>query len=122
MATSDKARRVEVRFPDPMANPYLAFAAQMMAGLDGIQNQIDPGEAMDKNLYDLPVDELAKIPTVARSLREALECLESDHDFLLNGNVFTKDMIEGYIALKMEEVERFETAPHPVEFEMYYSS
>lgn len=122
MATSPKARRVEVRFPDPMANPYLAFAAMMMAGLDGIKNKIDPGEAMDKNLYDLPKNELDKIPTVARSLREALESLESDHTFLLDGDVFTKDMIEGYIELKMEEVEKFELAPHPVEFEMYYSS
>jgi len=122
LATSDKARRVEVRFPDPMANPYLAFAAQLMAGLDGIQNKIDPGEAMDKNLYDLPAKELAKIPTVAGSLREALDSLRDGHKFLLKGDVFTKDMIEGYINLKMEDVERFETAPHPVEFEMYYSS
>jgi glutamine synthetase len=122
MATSPKARRVEVRFPDPMANPYLAFAAQLMAGLDGIQNKIEPGVALDKNLYDLPASELADIPTVARSLREALDSLKADHDFLLQGDVFTADMIEGYIDLKMEEVERFEMAPHPVEFDMYYSS
>lgn len=122
MASSDKARRVEVRFPDPLANPYLAFAAMMMAGLDGIQNKIDPGEAMDKNLYDLPAHEMAKIPTVCGSLREALGALARDHDFLLRGDVFTKDMIDAFIDLKMTEVERFETAPHPVEFEMYYSS
>jgi glutamine synthetase len=122
MATSPKARRVEVRFPDPMANPYLAFAAMMMAGLDGIKNKIEPGEAMDKNLYDLPADELSKIPTVCRSLREALDSLRDNHTFLLDGDVFTKDMIDSYIDIKMEEVEKFELAPHPVEFEMYYSS
>lgn len=121
MATSPKARRVEVRFPDPMANPYLAFSAMMMAGLDGIKNKIDPGEAMDKNLYALSANELSKIPTVCRSLREALDSLRDDHAFLLDGDVFTKDMIDGYIELKMEEVEKFELAPHPVEFEMYYS-
>ncbi len=122
LATSPKARRVEVRFPDPLANPYLAFAAQLMAGLDGIQNKINPGDPMDKNLYDLPADELSKIPTVCGSLREALESLGADHNFLLKGDVFTKDMIEGYIALKMEEVEKLETMPHPIEFEMYYSA
>ncbi len=122
MASSPKARRVEVRFPDPTANPYLAFAAMLMAGLDGIKNKIDPGEAMDKNLYALPERELAKIPTVCGSLREALNSLRDDHKFLLDGNVFSKDMINSYIALKMEDVERFETMPHPVEFEMYYSA
>jgi glutamine synthetase len=94
----------------------------LMAGLDGIKNKIDPGKAMDKNLYDLPESELAKIPTVCGSLREALNSLKEDHKFLLDGNVFTKDMIDGYIGLKMEEVEKFETMPHPVEFEMYYSA
>ena len=118
---SPKAKRVEARFPDPSANPYLAFAALLMAGLDGIKNKIDPGEAMDKNLYDLPAEELAGIPTVCGSLREALECLAADHDFLLEGDVFTKDQIEGYIELKMEEVELFEHTPHPVEFGLYYS-
>jgi glutamine synthetase len=118
---SPKAKRVEARFPDPAANPYLAFAALLMAGLDGIKNKIDPGEAMDKNLYDLPAEELADIPTVCGSLREALECLAADHDFLLQGDVFTKDQIEGYIALKMEEVETYEHTPHPVEYGMYYS-
>ena len=118
---SPKAKRVEARFPDPAANPYLCFAALLMAGLDGIKNKIDPGEAMDKNLYDLPAEELADIPTVCGSLREALECLAADSDFLTAGDVFTKDQIDGYIALKMEEVELFEHTPHPVEFGMYYS-
>ncbi|WP_299659864.1 type I glutamate--ammonia ligase [uncultured Ruegeria sp.] len=118
---SPKAKRVEARFPDPAANPYLCFAALLMAGLDGIKNKIDPGEAMDKNLYDLPAEELADIPTVCGSLREALEALASDHDFLLQGDVFTKDQIDGYIALKMEEVETYEHTPHPVEYGMYYS-
>ena len=118
---SPKAKRVEARFPDPAANPYLCFAALLMAGLDGIKHKIDPGEAMDKNLYDLPAEELADIPTVCGSLREAMECLEADHDFLLAGDVFTKDQIDGYIALKMEEVQLYEHTPHPVEFGMYYS-
>ena len=118
---SPKAKRVEARFPDPSANPYLCFSALLMAGLDGIQNKIDPGEAMDKNLYDLPAEELAAIPTVCGSLREALEELEKGMDFLLAGDVFTKDQIEGYVALKMEEVERYEHTPHPVEYAMYYS-
>ncbi|MDC1275580.1 glutamine synthetase, partial [Ascidiaceihabitans sp.] len=96
-------------------------SALLMAGLDGIQNKIDPGEAMDKNLYDLPAEELAAIPTVCGSLREALEELEKGMDFLLAGDVFTKDQIEGYVALKMEEVERYEHTPHPVEYAMYYS-
>ncbi|SDF81531.1 type I glutamate--ammonia ligase [Sulfitobacter delicatus] len=118
---SPKAKRVEARFPDPAANPYLAFSALLMAGLDGIKNKIDPGEAMDKNLYDLPAEELENIPTVAGSLREALDELAGDMDYLLAGDVFTRDQIEGYIALKMEEVIKFETTPHPVEFGMYYS-
>lgn len=118
---SPKAKRVEARFPDPSANPYLCFAALLMAGLDGIKNKIDPGEAMDKNLYDLPAEELAGIPTVCGSLREALDELQADMDFLLAGDVFTKDQIEGYIELKMEEVETYEHTPHPVEFGMYYS-
>ncbi|MCW9044516.1 MAG: type I glutamate--ammonia ligase [Pseudopelagicola sp.] len=118
---SPKAKRVEARFPDPSANPYLCFAALLMAGLDGIANKIDPGEAMDKNLYDLPAEELEGIPTVCGSLREALDALTADHDFLLAGDVFTKDQIEGYIELKMEEVQLYEHTPHPVEFGMYYS-
>jgi glutamine synthetase len=120
-AESPKAKRVEARFPDPSANPYLAFAALMMAGIDGIKNKIDPGPSSDKDLYDLPPEELAQIPTVCGSLREALQELEKDHDFLLAGNVFTKDQLEGYMALKWEEVYAFEHTPHPVEYKMYYS-
>jgi glutamine synthetase len=117
-----KAKRVEVRFPDAMANPYLAYAALFMAGLDGIQNKMHPGEAMDKNLYDLPPEELAQVPTVCGSLREALECLEADNAYLLKGDVFTKDQIESYIELKMADVARWEMTPSPVEFDMYYSA
>ncbi|PRY95394.1 L-glutamine synthetase [Hasllibacter halocynthiae] len=120
-AESPKAKRVEARFPDPSANPYLCFAALLMAGLDGIQNKIEPGEANDKDLYDLPPEELADIPTVCGSLREAVEALEEDMDFLLAGDVFTRDQIEGYIELKMEEIEMYEHTPHPVEFKLYYS-
>jgi glutamine synthetase len=119
---SPKGKRVEVRFPDPCANPYLAFAAMIMAGLDGVANKIHPGEALDKNLYDLPVAELAQIPTVCGSLREALGSLADDHAFLLKGDVFTKDFIDAYIDLKMQEVEAFETMVHPIEYQMYYSS
>ena len=118
---SPKAKRVEARFPDPSANPYLCFSALLMAGLDGIKNKVNPGEAMDKNLYDLPAEELADIPTVCGSLREAIEELQKDHDYLLAGNVFTKDQIDGYIELKMEEIESYEHTPHPVEYGMYYS-
>lgn len=119
--SSPKAKRIEARFPDPVANPYLAFAALLMAGLDGIQNKIHPGEAADKNLYDLPPEEEAKIPTVAHSLEMALDALKADHEFLLKGGVFTQEMIDAYIDLKMEEVRRLNTTTHPVEFEMYYS-
>ncbi|MDB2548759.1 type I glutamate--ammonia ligase [Paracoccaceae bacterium] len=118
---SPKAKRVEARFPDPSANPYLAFSALLMAGLDGIQNKIHPGEPSDKDLYDLPPEELAEIPTVCASLREALEELEKDHDFLLKGDVFTKDQIDAYAALKWQEVYAFEHTPHPVEYKMYFS-
>ena len=120
-ATNPKAKRVEVRFPDPGANPYLAFAAMLMAGLDGIRNKIHPGDPMDKDLYDLPPEELKGIPTVCGSLREAIGALEADHEFLLAGDVFSNDQIESYIELKWTEVYRFEHTPHPVEFEMYYS-
>ena len=120
-ATSPKAKRVEVRFPDPGANPYLAFSAMLLAGLDGIKNKIHPGDPMDKDLYDLPPEELHGIPTVCGSLREALGALAADHEFLLAGDVFTADQIESYIELKWNEVYRFEHTPHPVEFEMYYS-
>ncbi|WP_412048980.1 MULTISPECIES: type I glutamate--ammonia ligase [unclassified Hoeflea] len=119
--TSPKAKRVEVRFPDPTANPYLAFAAMLMAGLDGIKNKIHPGKAMDKDLYDLPAKELKKIPTVCGSLREALESLDKDRKFLTAGGVFDDDQIDAFIELKMAEVMRFEMTPHPVEFDMYYS-
>ncbi|MCR8725691.1 type I glutamate--ammonia ligase [Frigidibacter sp. ROC022] len=118
---SPKAKRVEARFPDPSANPYLCFAALLMAGLDGIKSKIDPGPASDKDLYDLPPEELAAIPTVCGSLREALESLEADHDFLLAGDVFTKGQLEGYIGLKWEEVYEYEHTPHPVEYKLYYS-
>ncbi|WP_109807565.1 type I glutamate--ammonia ligase [Sphingosinithalassobacter portus] len=117
-----KAKRVEFRFPDAMANPYLCYAALLMAGLDGIQNKIHPGDPMDKNLYDLPPAELAAVPTVCGSLREALDSLEADMDFLLKGDVFTKDQIEAYIELKREEVATWEMAPSPAEFDMYYSA
>ncbi|TPG18624.1 type I glutamate--ammonia ligase [Sphingomonas koreensis] len=117
-----KAKRVEFRFPDAMANPYLCYSALLLAGLDGIQNKIHPGEAIDKNLYDLPPAELVNVPTVCGSLREALIALQEDHEFLLKGDVFTKDQIDAYADLKWEEVIRFETTPSPVEYEMYYSA
>ena len=120
--TSPAGKRVEVRFPDPACNPYLGFAAMLMAGLDGIQNKIDPGDAIDKDLYDLPPEELAEVPTVAGSLREALDALDAARDFLKKGDVFTDDTIDGYMELKWEEVYNFEHTPHPVEFMMYYSS
>ena len=119
---SPNGKRVEVRFPDATVNPYLAFSAMLMAGLDGIQNKIHPGNAMDEDLYELPASELASIPTVCGSLREALYALREDMSFLTKGEVFTEDQIEAYIDLKMEEVVQFEHAPHPVEFKMYYSS
>ena len=120
-AASPNGKRVEVRFPDPGANPYYAFAAMLMAGLDGIENRIHPGDAMDKNLYDLPPEERYNVPTVCGSLREALEALDADRDFLKKGDVFSDDQLDGYMELKWEEVLRFETTPHPVEFDMYYS-
>ena len=119
--TNPKAKRVEVRFPDPLANPYLAFAALLMAGLDGIKNKLHPGDAMDKDLYDLPPAELKEIPTVCSSLREALENLDKDRDFLKVGGVFEDDFIDSYIELKKTEVLRFDQTPHPVEYDMYYS-
>ena len=120
--TSPKARRVEVRFPDPTTNPYLAFAAMLMAGLDGVQNKIHPGDPIDKDLYHLPPEEAAKVPHVCASLEEALEHLKNDHAFLTKGGVFDEDFLEAYIALKSEEVTRFRMTTHPVEFDMYYSS
>jgi 3-(hydroxyamino)phenol mutase len=118
---SDKARRIEVRFPDPLSNPYLAFTALMMAGLDGVQNKIHPGEPSDKNLYDLPPEEDAKIPTVCHSLDQALECLDKDREFLTRGGVFSNEMLDAYIDLKMADVTRFRMTTHPVEFDMYYA-
>ncbi len=120
-ATSPKGKRVEIRFPDPASNPYLAFSAMMMAGLDGIQNKIHPGDAMDKDLYDLPPEELKDIPTVCGSLRQALDSLDVDRDFLKKGDVFTDDSIDAYMGLLWEDVYNFEHTPHPVEFMMYYS-
>ncbi len=118
---SEKARRIEVRFPDPMGNPYLSFSAMMMAGLDGIQNKINPGDAMDKDLYDLPAEEAAEIPTVASSLEMALESLDKNREFLTRGDVFTNDFIDSYIALKQQEVTYLNMTTHPAEFDMYYS-
>ena len=119
--SNPKGRRIEVRFPDPTANPYLGFSAMLMAGLDGMQNKIHPGDPMDKNLYDLEPEEAAKVPHPCASLDEALDNLDRDRAFLTRGGVFTDDMIDAYIALKMEEVTRFRMTTHPVEFEMYYS-
>ena len=116
-----KARRIEVRFPDPICNPYLAFTAMMMAGLDGIQNKIHPGDPIDKNLYDLPPEEAKKVPHPCASLEEALENLDKDREFLTRGGVFSNDMINAYIELKMEEVTAFRMTTHPLEFQMYYS-
>jgi glutamine synthetase len=119
--TSPNGKRVEVRFPDPGANPYYAFAAMLMAGLDGIENKIHPGDPIDKNLYDLPPEELEGVPTVCGSLREALDALDADRDFLKKGDVFSDDQIDGYLGLKWDEVYAFEHTPHPIEFSMYYS-
>jgi glutamine synthetase len=119
--TSEKARRIEVRFGDPTANPYLCFAAMLMAGLDGIQNKIHPGDAMDKDLYDLPAEEAKEIPTVASSLEQALDALDADRSFLTEGGVFTDESLDAYIELKRAEVERLNMTTHPIEFEMYYS-
>jgi len=118
---SPKGKRVEVRFPDPAANPYLAYSALLMAGLDGIQNKIHPGDPMDKNLYDLPPEELKNIPTVCGSLREAVTSLQADNAFLKKGDVFTEDLLGAYLELKWEEIYAYEHTPHPMEFKMYYS-
>ena len=119
--SSPNGKRVEVRYPDPAANPYLTFAAMLMAGLDGIENRTHPGDPVDKNLYDLPPEELKDIPTVCGSLREALDCLNADRDFLKKGDVLSDDLIDGYLDLKWGEVHAFEHTPHPIEFQMYYS-
>ena len=118
---SPKAKRVEARFPDPAANPYLAFAALLMAGLDGVENKIHPGEAASKDLYHLPPEEDALIPTVCHSLDQALDCLNADRGFLTKGGVFTDSYIDAYIDLKMQEVTRMRMTTHPIEFDMYYS-
>jgi glutamine synthetase len=120
-ANNPKERRIEARFPDPTANPYLAFTALMMAGLDGIQNKIHPGDPMDKNLYDLPPEEAAKVPSSCASLDEALDNLDRDREFLIRGDVFSNDMLDAYIDLKMEEITRLRMTTHPIEFDMYYS-
>ncbi|MBY7732787.1 MULTISPECIES: glutamate--ammonia ligase [Vibrio] len=118
---SPKARRIELRFGDPAANPYLCYSAMLMAGLDGIKNKIHPGEAMDKDLYDLPAEEAAEIPTVAESLEVALKALDDDREFLTAGGVFSDDFIDSYITLKSDDVQRVNMATHPLEFELYYS-
>src|SRR5215475_3454519 len=118
--TGAKAKRVEVRFPDPAGNMYLTYTALLMAGLDGIANKIHPGDPLDKNLYDLPPEELKDVPTVCSSLGQALKALDADRDFLKKGNVMSDDLIDAYIGLKEEELDRFNTHPHPVEFDMYY--
>ncbi len=118
---SSKARRIEVRFPDPLANPYLAFSAMMLAGIDGIKNKIHPGDPMEKDLYDLPPEELVDVPTVCSSLEQAMQCLRDDMTFLLQGDVFTRDFIDSYIKLKEEDIQRMRMTTHPLEFDMYYS-
>ncbi|MDH5757738.1 MAG: glutamine synthetase, partial [Nitrospinota bacterium] len=118
---SPKAKRIEVRFPDPSCNAYLAFSAMLMAGLDGVQNKIDPGAPLDKNIYGLSPEELAEIPSLPASLEDALDALEADHDYLLKGDVFTQDMIDAWIDYKREsEVGELRKRPHPYEFTMYY--
>ena len=121
-SNSPNGKRVEVRFPDAAGNPYLTFASMLMAGLDGIKNKIDPGKPFDKDLYALSEEELKGVPTVCGSLREAVISLDADRKFLTEGGVFTDDQIDAYIDLKMEEIHNFEHTPHPIEFQMYYSS
>jgi glutamine synthetase len=118
---NDKGRRIEVRFPDPTCNPYFAFTAMMMAGLDGIQKRIHPGDAMEKNLYELNEEAALKVPKICSSLEQALQALSDDREFLKAGHVFTDDAIDNYILLKNRDIERLRKAPHPIEFEMYYS-
>jgi glutamine synthetase len=121
LVSNPKARRIEVRFPDPTSNPYLAFTAMMMAGLDGIQNKIKPGDPVDKNLYDLPPDVAARVPKVCHSLEQALEELNKDREFLTRGGVFSNDMLDAYVALKEEELTAFRMQTHPLEYQLYYS-
>jgi glutamine synthetase len=120
-SASPKAKRLEFRCPDPSCNPYLAFSAMLMAMIDGIKNKIDPGEALDKDIYDLPPEELAKVPTTCASLEEALDALANDHDYLLQGDVFTQDVIDTWIDYKREkEADQVRMRPHPYEFQLYY--
>jgi glutamine synthetase len=120
-SASPKAKRVEFRPPDPSANPYLAFASMMMAGLDGVMNKIDPGDSLDKDIYDLSPEEMKRVPSMPASLEEALNCLEDDHNFLLRGDVFTEDLIETFITYKRKnEADQVRLRPHPWEFAMYY--
>jgi glutamine synthetase len=119
-SASPKAKRLEFRPPDPLANPYLAFPAMLMAGLDGIERQLDPGEPIDRNLYELPADQLAHIPTVPTSLDDALDALAADHEFLVKGDVFTEDLIATYIEFRREQSDRVKIRPHPYEFPMYF--
>lgn len=119
-STGEKAKRIEIRFPDPLANPYLGSAAMLMAGLDGIRHKIHPGEASDHNLFE-NIEVTSKLPTMCGSLREALESLQADHDFLLHGDVFTKDFIDGYLHIKWDDVHTYERTPHPLEFLKYYA-
>ena len=120
-SASPKAKRVEFRPPDPSANPYLAFAAMLMAGLDGVLNKIDPGEPLDKDIYDLSPEEMKSVPSMPASLEEALDCLEDDHAFLLKGDVFTEELIETFIDYKRKnEADAVRLRPHPYEFALYY--
>jgi glutamine synthetase len=119
---SPKGRRIEVRFPDPVSNPYFLFAAMLMAGLDGIRNKIHPGEPSEKDLYDLPPEELQGIPNVCESLSQALDALDADRQFLLEGDVFNNDLIDAYIEVKRKEITRLNSTTHPIEFDMYYNS
>ncbi len=120
-AFNEKEKRIEVRFPDAMANPYLAFSAMLMAGLDGVKNHIHPGDAVDENLYDLPPEKTKKLPSLCSSLEQALDALENDHNFLLEGDVFSKELLQAYIEVKREEVARVNRTTHPMEFDLYYS-
>ncbi|MBI4357505.1 MAG: glutamate--ammonia ligase [Gammaproteobacteria bacterium] len=119
--SSVKGRRIEVRFPDGCTNPYLAFSAMLMAGLDGIQKKIHPGQPLEKDLYDLPPEIASDIPTVCASLEQAMECLNKDREFLLKGGVFTNDLIDSYVELKMQEIQQLRMSTHPIEFDLYYS-
>jgi glutamine synthetase len=120
-SASPKAKRLEARFPDPSCNPYLAFSAMLMAGIDGIQQQIDPGDPLDRNIYELSAEEAANVPTVPGSLDAALDALEGDHDFLLQGGVFTQDLLDAWFDIKREEAAQLRLRPTPYEYEMYFS-